>query len=652
MCGFAGFLVSDGNQFRPRDVLVDRATAMSERITHRGPDDAGIWIDESVQIALAFRRLAIVDLTPAGHQPMESKSGRFVITFNGEIYNFRELRADLEGSGNSAAFRGHSDTEVLLTAIEQWGVCEALRKCVGMFALAVWDRKQHCLHLARDRFGEKPLYYGCSGGTLLFGSELKSLRTHPAFVNEIDRDSLALFMRHGYIPAPRSIHRGIKKLVPGEILTVRPDDVATGDLPTAAPYWSVRDAYEHARANPFRGSSEDAVGEVDGVLRRTIRQQMVADVPVGAFLSGGIDSSLVVALMQSESTRPVKTFSIGFHEAAFNEAHHAKDVARHLGTDHTELYVSPQECREVIPRLPEIYDEPFADSSQIPTCLVSELARRHVTVSLSGDGGDEMFGGYTRYHYLQRFWNSVSWLPSRARKGAGRLVAGIPAFRSPKSGSIGRKIYWAGRVLAVDSFEQAYRTAVSIWRDTAETVINSQDDLGAFAPDKVFNRGSLLRRMMLIDAVSYLPDDILVKVDRATMSVSLESRAPLLDHRLAEFTLRLPDSLLLREGRSKWLMRQILDRYVPQSLIDRPKMGFGVPVGAWLTGPLRGWAENLLDEQRLQRGGYLNHRVVRAAWTEHLSGTRDYSSQIWNVLMFQAWLEQVAAEAGAFNRAA
>jgi asparagine synthase (glutamine-hydrolysing) len=620
---------------------------MTERLRHRGPDDSGAFVDPAAGIALGFRRLSILDLTAAGHQPMVSDCGRFIIVFNGEVYNHGALRTELKRLGHR--FRGHSDTEVLLEAISAWGLRAGLERLNGMFAFGLWDRKERSLSLARDRLGEKPLYYGWSGGVFLFGSELKALRAHPAFVAELDRDALALYLRHNYLPSPYCIYRGFAKLSPGHFLVL--DDGRR--LASSQPYWSARDAVLRGLSNPFRGNDREAIEELDELLRDAVKLRMEADVPLGAFLSGGIDSSTVVALMQAQSERPVRTFSIGFHEDGYNEAHHAKAVAAHLGTDHTELYVEEADVLATVGRMPTIYDEPFGDSSQIPTLLVSQLARRDVAVSLSGDGGDELFGGYPRYLATKLLWRSIRHFPAPIRKLAGRLIRWMPPSTLDRSlgftsfaldrygrpGVVGEKLHKAAALLEQASFKSVYRGAMSYWPRSCEPVLGGTAPPTILMTDIPLPVRDPIEWMMYVDAVMYLPDDILVKVDRASMSVSLEARVPMLDHRIFEFSWRLPFGMRVRRSKTKWLLRQVLARYVPESLFERPKMGFGVPISAWLRGPLREWAEALLDETRMRREGLLDVEAVNRRWREHRRGDRDWEYSLWGLLMFQAWLE-------------
>jgi asparagine synthase (glutamine-hydrolysing) len=658
MCGLTGFWESRGCRSDEASVTVRR---MADTLTHRGPDDAGVWVDKDSGVALGHRRLAILDLSPAGHQPMVSASGRYVIAFNGEIYNHLELRKELAklGAGGTApAWRGHSDTETLLAAFEAWGMEKTLTRCVGMFALALWDRETRTLTLARDRMGEKPLYYGWVRGALVFGSELKALRAYPGFDNAIERRALALFMRYNYVPAPWSIFENIWKLPPGCYVQFAAAALTPGSSPMGRgevkPYWSVRDVAEAGLLHPLADNEAAAAEKLEALLKQSIASQMVADVPLGAFLSGGIDSSTVVALMQAQSSRPVQTFTIGFYEDEYNEAEHAKAVARHLGTDHTELYVTPEEAMAVIPKLPALYDEPFADSSQIPTFLVAQLARRQVTVSLSGDGGDELFGGYNRYFWARRLWRRLAGVPLPIRKLAAQGVRAIspqawnrvfgvlaPVLSEPSRFRLpGDKVHKAAAIFAATRPEEIYLRLVSHWEDPAALVLGTEEPVTPMTDPAAWLDGADFEaRMMYLDSITYLPDDILVKVDRAAMGVSLETRVPLLDHRVVEFAWRLPLTMKIRGGQGKWLLRQVLYRYVPKALIERPKMGFGVPIEHWLRGPLKDWVEDLLAEDRLKREGFFDPAPIRTRWAEHLSGRRNWAYSLWDVLMFQAWLE-------------
>jgi asparagine synthase (glutamine-hydrolysing) len=646
MCGLAGFLQS--RNFAPESAA-DNARAMVARIAHRGPDDSGIWTDLDAGVAIAHCRLSVVDLSPAGCQPMMSRSGRFVFVFNGEIYNHSELRRLL----GTYDWRGHSDTEVLLACFAAWGVNGTLKKAVGMFAFALWDRAEQSLTLGRDRIGEKPLYYGWQGDAFLFGSELKALKAHPSFRGEINRDVVPLLLRHSYIPAPYSIFRGIRKLLPGTVIRLKRSQLGwiAGEIPEPTPYWSFNSIVHNLTRRSFVGSETEAISAVETCLKEAVGLQMVADVPLGAFLSGGIDSSTIVALMQAQSTRPVKTFTVGFHEARHNEAEYAKAVAQHLGTDHTELYVTPEEARAVIPSLSVFYDEPFSDSSQIPTFLVSKMARQQVTVSLSGDAGDELFGGYNRYIWASRMWRTLKWFPQPIRhlsaaaltklsperwnKIYGGIVAWLPErYRTVQPGD---KAYKLAELFSTKDPQDIYHRLVSHWKEPMQVA------LGAVEPDTrlgpcVESSMEFDHWMMYLDTLTYLPDDILVKVDRAAMAVSLETRVPFLDHRVVELAWQLPLSMKIRNGKGKWILRQVLNKYVPNSLVDRPKMGFGVPIDTWLRGPLRDWAEALLNEGRLRKEGFFNTQPIRQKWLEHLSGQRNWQYHLWDILMFQAWL--------------
>jgi asparagine synthase (glutamine-hydrolysing) len=648
MCGIAGFL--DRSRTHSAEELKRIALRMADTLRHRGPDDGGAWADPNAGIVLSMRRLAILDLSPAGHQPMQSPSGRYEIVFNGEIYNCEDLRRELLVEDPALAFFGHSDTEVMLAAFDQWGMDKAVGRFNGMFAFALWDRQKRNLTLGRDRFGEKPLYYAVVGGRFLFGSELKALRAHPEFMCEIDLGAVALYLRHNCIPAPYSIYTIARKLPPATLLTVSVDDFTS--MPCT--YWSAQETAEAGGHNLFAGSESDAVEALDALLRDAVKIRMYSDVPLGAFLSGGIDSSTIAALMQAQSSIPVKTFSIGQLESEYDEAPEASVVARHLQTDHTELYVTPRQAMSVVPRLPQMFDEPFADSSQIPTFLVSQLARQQVTVSLSGDGGDEIFGGYNRHTWGGPLWRKLKPVPHSLRRlGASTILALSPEAwdtlfrnlgsvlpRSWRQRVPGYKLHKLASVMDSRDAYDMYCTFTSHWPNPSQMLA------GVVEPPTLLTDGNLSRlpsateQMMYLDSVTYLPDDILVKLDRATMAVSLEGRIPLLDHRVAEFSWRLPLSMRVRGRVGKWILRQVLYRYVPRELVERPKFGFGIPLASWLRAPLHDWAEGLLDEGRLRREGIFDPKPIRHAWKEHLAGQRHWEFHLWDVLMFQAWLEE------------
>ncbi|EOW9110333.1 asparagine synthase (glutamine-hydrolyzing) [Vibrio cholerae] len=641
VCGFSGFIYS--NSFPTNADLILKS--MNLAIQSRGPDSQGIWICPIGKVGLAHTRLSIVDLSPAGHQPMASVSGRFTLVFNGEIYNHQIIRNELDKI-QPRKWLGHSDTETLLAAIEQWGLKDTLLKATGMFALALWDHQTSQLQLARDRFGEKPLYYGWQQGCFLFGSQLNALRAHPLFKPEINRDAITLLLRHNYIPAPYSIYQQVYKLLPGYILTIDADK----KLYTES-YWSVRDAMEKAADYIDHSPVEQQIDALEQTLKNAISGQMVADVPLGAFLSGGVDSSLIVALMQAQSTQPVKTFSIGFDDPRFNEAEFAKAIAKHLGTQHTEHYVTAEDVLAVVPKLAEIYDEPFSDSSQIPTFLVSQIARQYVTVSLSGDAGDELFCGYNRYILTARLWHKINLAPMLIRRLTAVALTVIPVNAwnclskilpaSAQMNNLGDKLHKAAAVLTSRDITELYLGLVSHWQNPDEVVLGSKEPTTVLTdPGRKANFSDPVLQMMAQDTLSYLPDDILVKVDRAAMAVSLETRVPFLDHKVLEHAWRLPKALKINEGQSKWCLRQILYRYVPKSLIERPKMGFAVPLDAWLRGPLHAWAENLLDEKRLLEEGFFNVGLIRKMWQEHLSGKRNWQYQLWDILMFQSWYQR------------
>ena len=656
MCGIVGMI--DLRRETPEADLRAIVGRMAFTVRHRGPDDTGVWVDAAAGIALGHRRLSIVDLSPAGHQPMESPSGRYVIVFNGEIYNYLQLREELKRKANGdLRLRGHSDTEVLLLAVEHWGLGQTICRANGMFAFGLWDRREQALHLGRDRLGEKPLYYGWMGKTLLFGSELKALRAHPDFEGEIDRDAVSLYLRHGYIPAPYSIYKGIKKLPPATLLSVsyREEQPAC-----PLPYWSLKDVAERGTRGPFRGREEEAVEQLDDLLLDSVKIRMIADVPLGSFLSGGVDSSTVTALMQAQSNRPIRTFTIGNWNPGYNEANQALSVAKHLRTEHTELYVSAEQALQVIPHLPAIYDEPFADSSQIPTFLLSRLTRQYVTVGLSGDGGDEIFGGYNRHVWSKRIWKTVGWVPRGLRRGAGAAMTSVPvhywdAFwlgvapvlpRHWNHRQPGYKLHKLAELLGSEDLPSLYYGTTSQWLDPVSVVVGADEPPTALSyRDGWPNLTDFEHQMMYLDTVTYLADDILTKVDRASMAVGLEARVPLLDHRLIEFAWTLPLSSKIRERQGKWALRQVLYRRVPRDLVERPKSGFGIPLGTWLRGPLRNWAESLLDSSRLRQEGYFISEPIQQKWREHLSGQREREAQLWNILMFQAWLEETVKSA-------
>ena len=649
MCGLTGFHTLDASVS-----LHSTARHMADALTHRGPDDEGVWADESCGLALAHRRLSVLELSSAGHQPMLSSDQRYVIAFNGEIYNHLNLRRQLDAEGNSPHWRGHSDTETLLACVAAWGVQKTLTSATGMFAFALWDRQTRQLFLARDRLGEKPLYWGWQNGVLLFGSELKALRRHPAFQAEVNRQALAAFMRHGYIGSPHSIYQGVHKLPPGHWLALDLADPARARAAQPIAYWTVAETVASGLRHPLEGTPSDAVNALEQQLSLSVRSQMLSDVPLGAFLSGGIDSSAIVALMQAHSMQPVRTFTIGFDDARYNEAPHAAAIARHLGTEHTEMVVQPSDALDLIPALPHIYDEPFADSSQIPTLLVSKLTRAHVTVALSGDGGDELFGGYNTFRFAPRLWRRIQSIPKPLRGLAASVLSGVsPArwdaaldgLRRASSGRLARgvnadKLHKFSTLLSSPDQRDFFRQLSSHWPDPGALVRDASEastpltEPGALPPTDCFEHD-----MMAANTAMYMPDDILVKVDRAAMAHSLEVRVPMLDHRVVELAWRMPLDWKIRAGEGKWPLRQMLYRYVPQALMDRPKKGFSVPLGDWLRGPLREWAHALLDPARLTREGYLNAAPIQHAWQQHQAGHQDHSQRLWCVLSFQAWLQ-------------
>lgn len=646
MCGVIGFWSPQ----LPGNGLADTATRMADALAYRGPDDAGVWTDDRCGVALGHRRLAIIDVSAAGHQPMLSHDGRFVLTFNGEIYNHQELRARLEQENAAPQWRGHSDTETFLAGIVAWGLRATLERAVGMFALALWDRAERTLQLARDRLGEKPLYYGWVDGALVFGSELKALWTFPGFRRTINRDVLALYMQLGNVPAPHSIFENTYKVRPAGLLTVSSEDFARR-TPRLESYWSFPQTVSRSLARTITDEAE-ALGALESRLKDAVAGQSIADVPLGAFLSGGIDSSLIAALMQAQSPGKVKTYTVGFDEAGFDESPYARAVATHLGTEHHEVRVSAQDARNVIPLLPAIYDEPFADSSQIATYLVCKAARTEVKVALSGDGGDELFGGYNRYFWSRSIWGVWNRMPEFARRAALSTLGRVPAGAfdrlarmvgaESRVAHLGAKVHkLLHRLQNVRQIDQLHRSLLTEWSPRLNFVRGATD-----TPPFVFEEAlptssvELEQAMMMFDTVTYLPDDVLTKVDRAAMSVSLETRVPFLDHRVLEFAWRLPLDMKIRKRQGKWALRQILYKYVPRELFERPKAGFAVPVGEWLRGPLRGWADDLLDPDRIAREGYLDAAQVRTAWEQHLTRRQDWTERLWYVLVFQSWLRE------------
>jgi asparagine synthase (glutamine-hydrolysing) len=629
MCGFVGYLSPDGfNEAEAQRIIIE----MRDRMIPRGPDDAGIWLDASAGIALGHRRLSVLDTSAAGRQPMCSPSGRFIVAFNGEIYNHLELRRRLEQDGQ-VGWNGNSDTETLLAAIERWGIVEALKASIGMFAFALWSRQERTLILARDRIGEKPLYYGWQNGTLLFGSTLKALLAHPSCRAEIDRDVLQLYLRLGYVPTPYCIYKNFQKLTPGTYVEFTNSSACENPVPRS--YWSFENAVLSGLAAPFRGTAEDAIDTVEQQLLRTIEIQRLADVPLGAFLSGGIDSTTLVALLQKQTSRPIKTFTVGFNEQDYSEASAAKRIANYLGTDHCEMFVAANQAQEVIPKMPLIYDEPFGDSSAIPTFLLAGLARKSVTVSLSGDGGDELFGGYNRYFSAKTniLWMGIERAPKPMRSGLQTILNAIP----PLNNNLAQKVILAAELLKSRDHTAYYQKLMSHWTTPPVLYTPATRTMG-YAESQLEKVPQNVLRMMAHDTVTYLPDDILVKVDRAAMDVSLETRVPYLDHRLVELVWSMPYDFRIRGRNGKWLLRQILHRHVPQHLVDRPKMGFAIPLDKWLRGPLRQWANDLLSTDSLQSQGYLDTKAISSRWQAHLAGRQDSRDSIWIILMWQAWL--------------
>lgn len=628
---------------------------MNLAISHRGPDTNGIWSDKNLGITFGHQRLSIIDLSVEGNQPMQSNSGRFILTYNGEVYNHLEIRKELEQNNSNTKWRGSSDTETLLEAIDSWGIEIALQKIEGMFAFGLWDKKKRSLILARDRAGEKPLYYGWQGEGInkvfLFGSELKALKIHPMFRGEIYRNAIALQLRHNCIPAPYSIYKDIYKLMPGHYLELKDSDLKKNSLPPTKSYWSFIDTAVYENKNQFSLGDLDIKKDLEKHLKLSVKKQMISDVPLGAFLSGGIDSSTVVALMQSQSSKPIKTFTIGYSENDYDESKYAKKIAKHLGTDHKELYVSPSKAMEVIPKLPTIYDEPFSDSSQIPTFLVSKLAKDHVKVALSGDGGDELFCGYNRYLMGKKFLYISRFMPSSLRKILASSIQQISPKKWNKISNFlpglnkyvnfGDKIHKGASVLASETLYDYYYKLCSHWKNPNRIVLNCEEPKTLLTDlNQDLKNFNIQQQMMILDFITYLPDDILTKVDRAAMANSIETRAPFLDHKLIEYVWKIPHSLKFRNGKGKWILKQILEKYVPKNLSEKPKMGFGVPIGSWLQEPLKDWAENLLSEKRLKQDGFFDSKSIRDKWTEHLSGKKNWQYDLWDILMFQAWKDE------------
>ncbi len=642
MCGVAGFY----NIKDDKEVGQCRAIgqAMEQAIAHRGPDAAHIWKSSDEPLVLAHRRLAIIDLSKDGEQPMSSVSGRYVVSYNGEIYNYLELQKDLESAGY--IFQSRSDTEVMLTAFEHWGVNQTLQKLNGMFALVLWDKKERQLHFVRDRFGKKPLYIGWAGQDLVFASELKSFHAHPDFVPEINRDALALYMRYGYLHAPYSIFKNVWQLLPAGRMTLDVGNLKVGEnlAEQMETYWSLKNIAEEGRAHLTNKSQNEIIDEFEEMLGRAVSMRMMSDVPLGAFLSGGIDSSAIVALMQKQASTPVKTFSIGFDEAGYNEAEHAKKVAEYLGTAHQEFYVGAQDAKDVIPSLPDIYNEPFADSSQIPTYLISKLACDQVSVVLTGDGGDEILGGYDRHTKIPALWSKIGWMPQALRKAGGGVLSLVPeaVYGALNSGNanFGAQVKRSIKLMGLKNADEIYADLVSAWPSGSALVKGGQEPLVPLRDEKFWPQNlGFAESMMFGDSLSYRPNDLMVKTDRASMAVALEARAPLMDYKLAEYSWRLPHHMKVRGRTGKWVLREVLKRHLPQNLYERPKMGFSVPIHAWLRGDLKDWGEDLLSHEALEKQGFLETEMVRKAWRDFQNnqGSQSVPKHLWSVLMFQAW---------------
>ncbi len=643
MCGFTGFLTP--TSFDQKSAL-QILKKMTGSLNHRGPDEEGFWLNEKDILAFGHRRLSILDLSSAGSQPMTSRCGRYVIVYNGEVYNHNILRSEISQS-TSISWQGTSDTETLVEAMSILGIENVLPKLRGMFSFAVWDKKERSLTLARDSMGEKPLFYGWQGNTFIFGSELKALKRHPEFKGEINRDALSLFLMHNYVPAPYSIYQGINKLLPGTMIKIFSDQNPGSE--TTLKYWSINKVIEHQTLNNM--SDNDLIHSLERKLLKSVESQMLSDVPIGSLLSGGIDSSLITALMQKISNQPIKTFTIGFDDRHFNEAEHALLISNHLQTDHNELYVSSEDSLSVVPYLASFWDEPFADSSQIPTFLVMRLASKNIKVALSGDGADELFGGYNRYRFAPKIWKQIGWMPNQLKIFISKLLTSIPASKLDSISfpiskfigvsQIGQKMHKLGnRFSQFNSLDKFYLSLVSEWPNVDKILLNYKEPLYLLNDFKNWpNTADPATRMMALDSLTYLPDDILTKVDRASMAVSIESRAPFLDPDIVKFAFNLPINTKIRNDETKWILRQILYKYVPKNLIDRPKMGFSIPIDDWLRGPLRDWANDLLAKEKLDSQGFFNSNYIHDIWLRHCKGEQ-FGSRLWNILMFQNWLEE------------
>lgn len=644
MCGFAGFL--GAKNIRNKHLVHSILKKMNDRLIHRGPDSEGYWCNFDSEIFMSHRRLSIVDLSFSGTQPMISKSSEFTIVFNGEIYNHLEIRQEIKKINPGISWKGTSDTETLLASLDFFGIENTLKRLTGMFSFALWSNKTKTLTLARDRIGEKPLYYGWQGSgmarSFLFGSELKALREHPSFENSINRNSVNLFMKYNNVPAPNSIYKNIYKLMPGNFLQI---SLANQEFKIIQ-YWSLAQIASNAFNNPIFDTDNNIINNIESILKNTIKQQMIADVPIGAFLSGGIDSSSVVALMQNQSNQKINTFSIGFEEKNFDEAKNAMKIAKYLGTNHNELYVSSKEAMSIIPSLPIYYDEPFADSSQIPTFLVSRLAKKNVTVSLSGDGGDEVFGGYNRYYYADKYLNICNRLPGRLSNILKNFILGISVqtwstiFSTLKiNNNFGEKLYKVAKIIEEKNFYRVYDFLISNWGNPESFVLGTENNNidSKYILDPPLQPYDSAIQLMILDMLNYLPNDILTKVDRASMGVSLETRLPFLNHELIEYMIRVPKKFKINNGIRKWALKKILNKYIPEKLVNRSKSGFAVPIDAWIRGPLREWTDSLINEKNIKSEGFLNYNEIDKKWKEHKSGKKNWHHELWAVLMFQSW---------------